>query len=68
TFVPATLILRHRAQRYRERLKAPQEFQTWLTDQVPVTVEKQIRNLAAMFAPLIIGLLGNVLQSVVRFG
>ena len=65
TFAPAALLLRRSAHRYRDRLNAPQEFQAWLTDHVPVTLEKQIRNLAATLAPLIIGLLGNFLQAAV---
>ena len=40
------------------------DFREWLAEQVPISARRQLTNLATMLAPLLVGPLGSLLQSV----
>ncbi len=62
-FAPAILALQRRAKRQHMATASRRDFGEWFAEQVPTTAKRQIANLATMLAPLMVGPLGTLLQS-----
>lgn len=62
TFAPSALALVRIAQRHEGMVKSRAEFRGWLRDQIYISAPKQLRTVAALLAPLIVGPLGNLLE------
>ena len=62
TFAPSGYVLVRIAQRHEGTVKAPGEFRKWLREQIYISAPKQLRNVAALLAPLVVGPLGNLLE------
>jgi hypothetical protein len=62
-FTPPVLALRRQAKiRYRS-VGELREFNDWFAEQVPLSPKRQLANLVTMLAPIMIGPLGGLLQS-----
>jgi hypothetical protein len=62
-FIPPVLGLRSQAKARYRSVGDPREFNDWFTEQVPISPQRQLANLATMLAPIMIGPLGGLLQS-----
>jgi hypothetical protein len=67
-FTPPVLALRSRAKARYRAVGDPRDFNDWFTEQVPLSPQRQLANLATMLAPIMIGPLGGLLQSLFGSG
>jgi hypothetical protein len=63
-FVPPLLALRAAARARHRAAGLSQDFDRWLAEHAPLSVQRQLANLAAMLGPIMVGPLGTVVQSV----
>ncbi len=62
-FTPPVLVLRSQAKARYRSIADQRDFSDWFTEQVPLSLKRQLANLAAMLAPLMVGPLGSLLHS-----
>jgi hypothetical protein len=62
-FTLPVLALRSQARTRYRSVGELREFNTWFAEQVPVSLKRQLANLATMLAPVIVGPLGSLLQA-----
>lgn len=62
-FTPPVLALRSQAKARYRSVGELREFNEWFAEQVPLSPRRQLANLATMLAPIMVGPLGSLLQS-----
>jgi len=67
-FAPAMIALRQYAKQLHGTVASSTNFGEWFSDHLPTTARRQIANLGAMLAPLLVGPLGSLVQTVFASG
>jgi hypothetical protein len=67
-FAPSGYFMLTAAQRHERASETPSEVRAWLSEHVTASFPKQVGNLAAGMAPLLVGPVGTLLQKLVEVG
>jgi hypothetical protein len=67
-FAPSAYHLLRMAKRHEMASDAPAEVSAWLHEEIYVSIPRQLGNLAALLAPLLVGPVGSVLEKLAAAG